>query len=270
MSDVKEKIEMELKPFEPVCDMLLETLKEMTMGNTEATPEDVAYISKSLGEVVDVKKDIVEMCYKKQIMEAMEESDYGEDYDEDGPMYYTPARSKTSGRYMRRGDGRRNYPSTVVYYTDNGSGNSDGRRGENINGNMGGRMNYEPDMPMYRMDMDLYKMRPEELRKRDMQKGVHYYTEPYTGIGNDKVIGDRMTPVNIQDGTNSRASDWSEMNQSKIDRAIKKYTENKDMQSLDEMITEIEHEIKNQASGMDATQKNMTKSKLTNLVNSIR
>jgi len=250
MSDVKEKVEMELKPFESVCDKLLETLKEMTMGNTEATPEDVAYIAKSLGEVVDVKKDIVEMCYKKQIMEAMEESDYGEDYDEDGPMYYTPARSKTSGRYMRRGDGRR------------------------TNGRM-----YTPNSE-WRMNMDLYRMSPEELRMRDREMGVHYY-EPgdYTGIGNnnrdDRGRNNTMNDANvrsyIENGmNNSNRNGNMNRTESRMERAVRHYTENKDMQSLEEMMNAIQEKIMEEAGDMDISKKNMTKSKLTNLVNMIK
>ena len=274
MSDVKEKVEMELKPFESVCDKLLETLKELTMGNTEATPEDVLAISKSLGEVVDVKKDIVEMCYKKQIMEAMEENEdsFGEEWDENGPMYYTgQPRSKTSGRFMRRGDGRRNYPSTVVYYTDGGANRGQNGGQDYSNGNMDGgqirndgKMNnmrsfYQPES-MYRMDMDLYRMDPEQLYDevypKMRRKNVHYYTD--NGMrGMDMMEGDRS----MRDVANK---------ESRIDRAIRRYTENKDMQSLDEMMTEIEREIKEQSGNMDATQKNMAKTKLTNLVNSLR
>lgn len=270
MSDVKEKVEMELKPFESVCDKLLETLKEMTMGNTEATPEEVMSIAKSLGEVVDVKKDIVEMCYKKQIMEAMEENEdsFGEEWNENGPMYYTgQPRSRTSGRFMRRGDGRRNYPNTVVYYTDGGANRGQNGDQDYSNGNMDGgqirndgKMNnmrsfYEPES-MYRMDMDLYKMDPAELRKRDkmMRPGVRYY--------------DDSNRMNMMEGDRSM-HDMSGK-ESRIDRAIRRFTENKDMQSLDEMMSEIEKEIKDQSNTMDATQKNMTKTKLANLANSIR
>lgn len=245
MSDVKEKVEMELKPFETMCDATTEHLRQLITGSCEATADEILSVAKALGEIVDIKKDIVEMCYKKQIMTAMEENEdsYGEEWDENGLMGYSQPRSKTSGRYMRRGDGRRNYPSTVVYYT-------------------------EPDA--YRMNMDLYKMNPQELRDREKRLGVHYYTEPYTGIANDKVIGSKMTPANVMDGANSRASDWNEQPASKVDKAIRMYTEKQDMQSLEEMMDAIQEKIMEEAPKMDVNKKNMTKSKLTTMVNQIR
>ena len=70
--------------------------------------------TKELGEVIDMIKDLAEAkekivkgCYYKQIMEAMEESEYGEEYDEDGPMEsgrrgYRGQRRDSRGRYMSR------------------------------------------------------------------------------------------------------------------------------------------------------------------------
>ena len=53
----------------------------------------------------------------------------------------------------------------------------DGRR---TNGRM-----YTPNSE-WRMNMDLYRMSPEELRMRDREMGVHYYEAgDYTGIGNN-------------------------------------------------------------------------------------
>lgn len=71
--------------------------------------------AKELGEVTDIIKDLCEAQYYRTLVVAMEESEYGEDYDEFGPMeddrkgYRGQPRSKTSGRYMKRGDGRRGY-----------------------------------------------------------------------------------------------------------------------------------------------------------------
>lgn len=71
--------------------------------------------AKELGEVTDIIKDLCEAQYYRTLVVAMEESEYGEDYYEFGPMederkgYRGQPRSKTSGRYMKRGDGRRGY-----------------------------------------------------------------------------------------------------------------------------------------------------------------
>lgn len=205
----------------------------------------------------EIAKNIT--CYEKdyKIIEAMEEAENGENMDmieqyEDYPerMYYSPMRSKTSGRYMSRGDGRR------------------------TNGRM-----YTPNSE-WRMNMDLYRMSPEELRMRDREMGVHYY-EPgdYTGIGNnnrdDRGRNNTMNDTNVrsysENGTNMNRNNMN-MNkpESRMERAVRHYTENKDMQSLEEMMNAIQEKIMEESADMDAGKKNMTKSKLTNLVNMIK
>lgn len=126
--------------------------------------------AKELGEVTDIIKDLCEAQYYRTLVVAMEESEYGEDYDEFGPMeddrkgYRGQPRSKTSGRYMKRGDGRRGYDHKMpmheedpeymrdmdrdmhgrMYYTDTGGQHSshmqrderEGRSGEARRGYM--------------------------------------------------------------------------------------------------------------------------------------
>lgn len=83
------------------------------------TAEAKMYITKA-------HKNMAEAKYYCALVEAMEESTYDEDYDENGPTrmgYRGQPRSKTSGRFMSRGDGRRNYegnsrrmtPDTMYY-----------------------------------------------------------------------------------------------------------------------------------------------------------
>lgn len=59
-----------------------------------------------------IAKDIAEYDYYYHITEAMEDSEYGEDYDENGRKGYRRARD-SRGRYMRRGysNGSRGYES---------------------------------------------------------------------------------------------------------------------------------------------------------------
>lgn len=113
-SKIAIKLEEETKPIKKMCEKLMDAVNhELDKGIENVNAEE-------LGETIDMIKDLYEAkekmykaCYYKQIMEAMEESEYGEDYDEEGPMddgrrgYRGQPRSKTSGRYMSRGDGRR-------------------------------------------------------------------------------------------------------------------------------------------------------------------
>ena len=104
--------------------------------------------SEEMGEVTDMIKDLAEAEYYAKISKAMDEAEYGEDYDYRGAFdeherrgYTGQPRSKTSGRFMRRGDGRRSY------------------------------------MPMMR-DYDWDNMQMD--RDMDREHGKMYYTEPMT------------------------------------------------------------------------------------------
>ena len=104
--------------------------------------------AEKMGEITDMIKDLAEAEYYSKISKAMDESEYGEDYDYRGAYdeherrgYTGQPRSKTSGRFMRRGDGRRSY------------------------------------MPMMR-DYDWDNMQMD--RDMDREHGKMYYTEPMT------------------------------------------------------------------------------------------
>ena len=63
-----------------------------------------------MSKVTDMTKDLAEAQYYRTLVVAMEESEYGEDYDENGPMeeehrrgYRGQRRNPRTGRYMRRG-----------------------------------------------------------------------------------------------------------------------------------------------------------------------
>lgn len=61
-----------------------------------------------------IAKDIAEYDYYYHITEAMEESEYGEDYDENGRKGYRMPRD-SRGRYMRRGYENRMYEGNRGY-----------------------------------------------------------------------------------------------------------------------------------------------------------
>lgn len=84
-----------------------------------------------VGEVADVIKDLAEALYYSQIVDAMEESEYGEDYDYQGrmPKYYTQGGSQG----MSKGNSR--------YYTQH---------------KVGGKMPQEYYRDMDRDDMRMY------------------------------------------------------------------------------------------------------------------
>lgn len=84
-----------------------------------------------------IAKDIAEYDYYYHITEAMEESEYGEDYDENGRKGYRRARD-SRGRYMRRGYENRMYDDMddgmMGYrgYSDSREMSRDMDRGRNV------------------------------------------------------------------------------------------------------------------------------------------
>lgn len=207
--------------------------------------------TKEMGEVAEMLKELCEAEYYATITKAMEESDYGEDYDEYGPMedgrrgYRGQPRSKTSGRYMSRGDGRRS---------------NRGRRG------------YDEPMGDYEMTPEMYKMHsPEYYRDMDRDAGKLYYTSN-SSSGNMSSHGGSM-------GGNSMTRDSRE---GRSGQSRKSYIESKEMhkgntpedkeakrKELDKWMTDIGSDIKELVHDMSSEEKTVAKQKLTNLANSL-
>lgn len=121
MSEIKEKVENELKTVKTLCETMEHAIKtQLDKGLDKVDTHEMYEAVDIYKDLSEVKKNIIEGCYKMQIMEAMEEAEYGEDYDENGEIRYYRGqpRSKTSGRYMSRGDGRRSYMYPEEYYRD--------------------------------------------------------------------------------------------------------------------------------------------------------
>lgn len=134
---------MDIKMIHEMVEKLTECAKsEMDKKGIEEIDTE------EFGKVTDIIKDLSEAMYYRTLTEAMKEAEYGEDYDYRGAFdeyerkgYRGQPRSKTSGRFMRRGDGRRSY------------------------------------MPMMR-DYDWDNMQMD--RDMDREHGKMYYTEPMT------------------------------------------------------------------------------------------
>lgn len=152
---------MHIKNIHCMVEKLAECAKcEVEKGIEQLNTEE-------MGAVTDMLKDLCEAEYYARIAKSMEKSEddekkeneyflkmLKEEYgDEEGEkrFYSGQPRSRTSGRFMRRGDGRRS---------------NSGRRG------------YEEMMPMdYRMDIEGYKMYPAEYwRDVDRASGRMYFS----------------------------------------------------------------------------------------------
>lgn len=151
MSEIKEKLEAEMKTVKSMCECMENAIKtQMDKGLDHVDTHELYEAVDIYKDLSEVKKNIAKTCYYKQIMEAMEESEYGKDYDENGEIrYYRGQPRRSNGEYMsRRGGGR------------------SGRRG------------YDGDMPYIRPE--LYHMYPpyeDWEREMDIDKGRMYYTD---------------------------------------------------------------------------------------------
>lgn len=100
---------------------MIEKLSEVTKCELDKGIENID--TKEMGEVADIIKDLAEAEYYAKISKAMDESEYGEDYDYMGAYDeherkgYRGQPRDSRGRYMSR-RGRRGYESPIMMYDD--------------------------------------------------------------------------------------------------------------------------------------------------------
>lgn len=235
---------MDIKAMHEMIEKLTECAKYELDKGVEAVD------TKEMGEVTDIIKDLAEAMYYRTLVEAMKESEYGEDYDEYGPMeeerryYRGQPRSKTSGRYMSRGDGR--------------------RRG------------YEE--PIYHMTPEMYRRMPMEW-ERDMDRegmGRMYYTDG-GNMGGGSTGGTRGYSERGEGGQySSRMQRDSREGRSGMMR--RGYMEAKEMgkdkgekmKELEEYMKELSSDVTEMISDASPEEKTMLKQKMQVLMSKIQ
>lgn len=223
--------------------------------------------TKEMGDVVDIIKVLAEAMYYRTLVVAMEDSEYGEDYDEYGPVedgrrgYRGQPRSKSSGRYMSKGDGRRS---------------NRGRRG------------YE-EMGDYEMTPEMYRMySPEYYRDMDRMDGKMYYSGGSSSGGNsssgNSSSGNMSSQGGSMGGSQGGSRGYSDGGQqtSRTENARRGYVEAKEMhkgnsaedketkrKELDKWMTEFSSDVKQMVGEMSPEEKTVLKAKLNSLHSSI-
>lgn len=214
--------------------------------------------AKELGEVIDMIKDLSEAEYYAKITKAMEESEYGEDYDKDGPleqrMYYRGQSRDSMGRF------------------------TSGRRGRR-----GGRRGYEMMMPMD----DVYD--EDYWRQMDVMQGKMFYPESRydnnidwnSNDGRRYVIqGSSSQGGNTQiqgsndggnRGTNSSSrygySHDEYMKEKKMNSGQDEHSKKKRMDKLEEYMNDLSSMAKDMVMDMSPEEKQLWKVKLNKLIN---
>lgn len=229
---------MDIKMMHEMIEKLTECAKsEMDKKGIEEIDTE------EFGKATDIIKDLAESMYYRTLTEAMKESEYGEDYDEYGPMddgrrgYRGQPRSKTSGRYMSRGDGRRNN---------------------------GGRRGYEEPWDEMYDEMEYYR----DMDRPSMNR--MYYSG--SGSSGQSTGGSGMSGGNMggsdgnRGGGNSRYENarrgYEEKKQSGADKQEK-------MKSLEEYMKELGSDLSSLLSEMSPEEKTMVKSKLSMLAQKV-
>jgi hypothetical protein len=222
---------MDIKAMHEMIEKLTECAKYEIDKGVEAVD------TKEMGEVTDIIKDLAEAMYYRTLVEAMKESEYGEDYDEYGPMeedrryYRGQPRSKTSGRYMSRGDGR--------------------RRG------------YEE--PVYRMTPEMYRRMPMEW-ERDMDRegmGRMYYTDG----GN---MGGGSTSGNREGGRDRREGRSGMMRRGYMEAKEMGKDKGEKMKELEDYMKELSADVTEMISDASQEEKTMLKQKMQVLMSKIQ
>ena len=212
---------------------MIETLTEVTKCELDKGIECVD--TKEMGEVIDIIKDLAEAEYYAKISKAMDDAEYGEDYDWMGAYdehsrkgYRGQPRSKTTGRYIKRG---------------------------------GRRMGY--DEPNYYLPVEVYKdYSAEELRDMDKHMGRMYYTEPM-GDMKDMMPNER----NMRDGREGRSGisrrgymESKEMHKDK----------NEQMKDLETYMKDLSADVSEMIVNMTPEEKAMMKNKMQVLMQKIQ
>lgn len=251
---------MDIKMMHEMIEKLTECAKHEIDKGIETVD------TKEMGEVTDIIKDLSEAMYYRTLVEAMKESEYGEDYDEYGPMedgrrgYRGQPRSQ-SGRFMSRGDGRRS------------------------NRGRGGRRGYEDEM-YYPMTTEMYNMPIDYLRDMDREAMNRMYYSGGSGMSGGSSGGSMGGSSMGSSGGGSRG--YSDGNyggndgnrgggNSRYENARRGYEEKKQsgadkqekMKSLEEYMKELSSDVSSMVTEMSPEEKSLMKQKMSVLMSKI-
>ena len=247
MSEIKEKVENELKTVKALCETMEHAIKtELDKGLDKVNTHEMYEAVDIFKDLSEVKRNIIEGCYKMQIMEAMEESKYGEDYDENGEIRYYRGqpRSKTSGRFMSRGDGRRNYRMTPEMYRE-----------------------YEPE---YYRDLDRETMRRMYTTNTSNQSDTRSYSEGYAD-GQDAGYQRGYTEGNRSSSNNRYERARRNYEEAKANKTGNQTEDSqKEMRPLEQMLNAFESELTEMLPKMSQQEKNLARNKVASWQNKVQ
>ena len=130
---------------------MIETLTEVAKCELDKGIENVN--TKEMGEVADMIKDLAEAEYYRKISVAMDESEYGVDYDWEGRKFYRGQMRDSMGRYMSNSKMRRKGYKEILMPTEDYADMDELMRDmDRTKGKM-----YYADMDQYKAELKDYK-----------------------------------------------------------------------------------------------------------------
>ena len=194
-------------------------------------------MSEISSKVVDIIKDLAEAEYYAKISKAMDESEYGEDYDymgayDDMRKGYRGQPRDSRGRYMSRRGGRRGY-----------------------------------EEPMYHMPLDVYKdYSPEELRDMDRHTMGRMY---YTDNANGGSMATRMQG-GMNGGRDNREGRSGMSRRGYMEAKEMGKDKGEKMKELENYMKELSSDVTEMISDASPEEKSMLKSKMQTLLQKIQ
>ena len=190
--------------------------------------------TKEMGEVADIIKDLCEAEYYAKISKAMDESEYGEDYDMNGQIeerrYYRGQPRDSRGRYMRRRD----------YHE-----------------------------PTYHMTPEMYhEHTPEYYRDMDKEHGRMYYTEMPMNNKSEMTMNGHENGM-MNSGRDYREGKSGQSRKSYMETKEMGKDKNEKMKELEKYMKELSEDLTELITDMSPEEKTMMKNKMQVLMQKI-
>lgn len=245
------KLEEETKPIKKMCEKLMDSVNhELDKGIENVDTKELGEAIDMIKDLYEAKKSMLEACYYKGVLEAMEEHDFEDEEEimDEGRRGYRGQPRSQSGRFMSRGDGRRS---------------NRGRRG------------YESPM--------MYDERDEMQRMSDFEDGRMYYGGSGSSMGGSSSGGSSGSSTGSRGYSeggqmSSRMQRDGGESESRYDRARRGYEEAKEhnkeksekMRELENYTKELAEDVTEMLHGMSPEEKALLKNKMQTLMSKIQ
>lgn len=231
MSEITAKIEKDVANISSACEKLVKCLdSHLADGIQEADAHEVGEVADAIKDLADAKEKMVKVEYYTQIIEAMQEADYGTEYDINGAKFYRGRNAL--GQYTHR----KGYKPVDMRDMDRHNS----------------RMYFADDMRGYDEGVE---HEPRGYEEDIMVNNRKSYEEGHRAGYNE----------GYQDG--KRNSSRYENAKRGYEEAKENMDKDKKMQSLQEMLTTFHDDITARMPKMDMQEKQLVKTMLQNIIN---